>query len=183
MPSFQLNAFREWGCFPLLYMNVWRKPKYFWSSSFLSMKIFIFNSILFLSCLQKTPFSEGPAEFSCSSLRSDCHCLNKKSNSNLFGLTSNLSLILVALCKGLCWFLYTEICFVTGLGHLLLKKGQHSCLWKIITERAFQRNKNGCWQLQPILDFQINDCCSERTDLFFIRDYVASTLNQPWILV
>lgn len=183
MPSFQLNAFRKWGCFPSLNMNVWRKPKYFWSSSFLSMKIFIFNSISFLSCLQKTPFSEGPAEFSCSSLRSDCHCLNKKSNSNLSGLTSNPSLILVALCKGLCWFLYTEICFVTGLGHLLLKKGQHSCLWKIITERAFQRNKNGCWQLQPILDFQINDCCSERTDLFFIRDYVASTLNQPWILV
>lgn len=164
-------------------MNVWGKPNYSWSSSFLSMKIFIFNSILFLSCLQKTPFSEEAAEFSCSSLRSDCHYLQKKSNSNLSGLTSNPFLILVALCKGLCWFLYTEILLVTGLGHLLLKKGQHSYLWKIITERAFQRNKNGCWQLQPILVFQMNDCCSKRSDLFLIRDYVASTLNQPWIMV
>lgn len=144
------------------------------------MKIFIFSSVLFLSCLQKTPFSEGPPEFSCSSLRGDCHCLNKKFNSNCSGLRSNSLLILAALCKGLCWFLYTEILLITGLGHLLLKKGQHSCLWKISTERAFQRNKNGCWQLQPILVFQINDSCSKRTDLFLIRDYVASsTLSEP----
>lgn len=119
MPSFQFNAFRKWCCFPLLNMNVWGKTKYFWSSSFLSMKIFIFNSNLFLSCLQKT----SSAEFSCSSLGSDCHYPNERSNSNLSGLTSNAFLILVALCKGLWWFLYKEILLVTGLGHLLLKKG------------------------------------------------------------